>query len=383
MDGGNIHLTIRNKGEKIVMKANKKIARFTRAIDVLDQKGEKIAGLIMSHAGLGKTSTLRMYCDCMGYNLYTLIPSSYASDDILGLQTVTKGDKLVRLTPSWFDELSALASNGKRTLLFIDELSTCDAYIQAPLLDLIFSRTLGTNRLPDNVFIISSGNYSEDLNGEFKMSAPMVNRFVILNITSNDVNVAEVVERSFGNLKTREEKLRYLGLDSENGSDYSYSAFQKWVMDKNEISLGRTQTEEVAECGLVGFTSVRSIDFCMKFAECFLSLYNEDDWLDIVGDTLGYSNVRQNILMRTVLQSEKSRFYGGAEEGESLSELCDLAEKEGVTKTLLSKMEVLMKSMSSDDLTDEDREKFQSFAKVHVLDKGVNKIISLYTNLCK
>ena len=106
------------------MKANKKIARFTRAIDVLDQKGEKIAGLIMSHAGLGKTSTLRMYCDCMGYNLYTLIPSSYASDDILGLQTVTKGDKLVRLTPSWFDELSALASNGKRTLLFIDELST-------------------------------------------------------------------------------------------------------------------------------------------------------------------------------------------------------------------------------------------------------------------
>ena len=109
----------------------------------------------------------------------------------------------------------------------------------------------------------------------------------------------------------------------------------------------------------------------------------EDDWLDIVGDTLGYSNVRQNILMRTVLQSEKSRFYGGAEEGESLSELRDLAEKEGVTKTLLSKMEVLMKSMSSDDLTDEDREKFQSFAKVHVLDKGVNKIISLYTNLCK
>ena len=334
------------------MKANKKIARFTRAIDVLDQKGEKIAGLIMSHAGLGKTSTLRMYCDCMGYNLYTLIPSSYASDDILGLQTVTKGDKLVRLTPSWFDELSALASNGKRTLLFIDELSTCDAYIQAPLLDLIFSRAVGTIRLPDN-------------------------------ITSNDVNVAEVVERSFGSLKTREDKLRYLGLDSENGSDYSYSAFQKWVMDKNEISLGRTQTEEVAECGLVGFTSVRSIDFCMKFAECFLSLYNEDDWLDIVGDTPGYSNVRQNILMRTVLQSEKSRFYGGAEEGESLSELCDLAEKEGVTKTLLSKMEVLMKSMSSDDLTDEDREKFQSFAKVHVLDKGVNKIISLYTNLCK
>ena len=57
------------KEKKIVMKANKKIARFTRAIDVLDQKGEKIAGLIMSHAGLGKTSTLRMYCDCMGYNL--------------------------------------------------------------------------------------------------------------------------------------------------------------------------------------------------------------------------------------------------------------------------------------------------------------------------
>lgn len=364
------------------MKANRKIARFTRTIDVLDQKGEKIAGLIMSHAGLGKTSTLRMYCDCMGYNLYTLIPSSYASDDILGLQTVTKNDKLVRLTPSWFDELSALASNGKRTLLFIDELSTCDAYIQAPLLDLIFSRTLGTNRLPDNVFIISSGNYSEDLNGEFKMSAPMVNRFVILNITSSDVEVSEVVERSFDNLKTREDKLKYLGLDSENGSDYNYSAFQSWVVDKHEITLGRTQTEEVSEYGLMGFTSVRSIDFCMKFAECFMSLYNEDDWLYIIGDTLGYSNTRPNILMRTILESEKSCFYGNGDSKESLAELCDLAEKEGVTKELLSKMEVMIKSMTSSDLTDEDIEKFQSFARVHVLDKGVNKIISLYTKLC-
>ena len=364
------------------MKANKKIARFARTIDVLDQKGEKIAGLIMSHAGLGKTSTLRMYCDCMGYNLYTLIPSSYASDDILGLQTVTKGDKLVRLTPSWFDELATLASNGKRTLLFIDELSTCDAYIQAPLLDLIFSRTLGTNKLPDNVFIISSGNYSEDLNGEFKMSAPMVNRFVILNITSGDVNVAEVVERSFDNLKTREDKLKYLGLDSERGSDFSYSAFRDWVMNKNEVTLGKTQTEEVSDYGLMGFASVRSISFCMKFAECFLSLYNEEDWLDIVGDTLGYSNTRPNILMRTVLQSEKTLFYGGADSKEGLAELCDMAEKEGVTKTLLSKMEVIMKSMSSSDLTDEDIEKFQTFAKSHVLDKGVNKIISLYTNLC-
>ena len=202
------------------MKANMKIARFASVLDRLDQHGVKVAGLIMSHAGFGKTSTLRMFCDCKGYNLYTLIPSSYASDDILGLQTVTKGDKLIRLTPSWFDELSALASNGKRTLLFIDELSTCDPYIQAPLLDLIFSRALGTNRLPDNVFIISSGNYSDDLNGEFKMSHPMVNRFVILNITSTDSDVKAVVDREFDNLKTKEDKLAYLGIDKENGVCY-------------------------------------------------------------------------------------------------------------------------------------------------------------------
>ena len=56
------------------MKANMKIARFASVLDRLDQHGVKVAGLIMSHAGFGKTSTLRMFCDCKGYNLYTLIP---------------------------------------------------------------------------------------------------------------------------------------------------------------------------------------------------------------------------------------------------------------------------------------------------------------------
>lgn len=368
------------------MKANMKIARFASVLDRLDQHGVKVAGLIMSHAGFGKTSTLRMFCDCKGYNLYTLIPSSYASDDILGLQTVTKGDKLIRLTPSWFDELSALASNGKRTLLFIDELSTCDPYIQAPLLDLIFSRALGTNRLPDNVFIISSGNYSDDLNGEFKMSHPMVNRFVILNITSTDSDVKAVVDREFDNLKTKEDKLAYLGIDKENGSDYSYSTFKTWAGESGEIQFGKVHSEEVDGYGLMGFTSVRSLDYCMKFTECYMKMYNEDEWLDIVGDTLGYSNKSPNLLMRTVLQSEKSRFYGGVEEGESISEICDYLEKSGdkLTNEILARLEKVIKSTSSNDLTDEDKEKFNSMVKAHFGEnEGLNKILALWTALFK
>ena len=43
-----------DKGDK-KMKANMKIARFASVLDRLDQHGVKVAGLIMSHAGFGKT----------------------------------------------------------------------------------------------------------------------------------------------------------------------------------------------------------------------------------------------------------------------------------------------------------------------------------------
>lgn len=296
------------------MKANQYIAKFVKVIDDMDKKGTKIPGLILSHAGFGKTSTIKKYCEAMDYNLVTLIPSMFASDDILGIQSVKDG-KLVRLTPSWFNKLKETIKNGKRTVLFIDEITTCDPYIQGPLLDLIFNGNLGEEKLPKNLFIVAAGNYSDDLNNVFKMSAPLVNRFVILNLNNDDFDVIELLRGdSFDKLENPEQIKEFLGLDENKEKLFNFDNFKKWIIEDGEISFGNTQYTEDPKVGLVGFTSIRSLDYSLRFAEAYMGTYNDPVWIRIVGDTLGTSTKREGKFMRDVLESFIMKFKKGMEE---------------------------------------------------------------------
>ena len=343
------------------MKANEILAKAIRVVDKLDKEGKNIPLLCLSHPGFGKTSTVRLYCDVMDYNLVTIIPSQYSSDDVLGLQSVDqKTGRLVRLTPSWFNQLEDLMKNGKRTVLFIDEITTCDPYIQGPLLDLIFSRNLGEKKLPDNIFIISAGNYSTDLNNEFKMSAPLINRFLLLNLQDADYNIREIINDSIGTLKTKEEKSKFLGLDKEiNESEryYDYNKFAKWITDSKEVRYGKTLAEEVEGYGLLGFTSVRSISYAMKFSDLYMSTYKDKDWIRIAGDTLGTSNKRDTgksgtgIPMRNVIESSIEDFRMiDANTEMSFEEICEEIKKAGPDVTLLKKAKEYVENHPGDHL---------------------------------
>lgn len=289
------------------MKVNEYIAKFVSTIDNLEKTGKNVPGLILSHAGFGKTSTIKKFCEYKNYNLITLIPSMYSADDILGLQTVEKG-KLLRLTPSWFNDMVDLMKNGKRTLLFIDEITTCDPYIQGPLLDLIFNGNLGSAKLPKNVFIVAAGNYSDDLNNNFKMSAPLVNRFVILNLKNEDFDLYELLTTDFENITNQENLETFLGLKKDTCS-LDYNNFKDWLKISGEVVFGSSTYEEDALNGLTGFTSVRSVSNILKFSEMYMSNYNDDTlWSRVTGDTLGKSNRREGKYMSSVLNVSMASF---------------------------------------------------------------------------
>lgn len=344
------------------MKANEITAKIIRVVDDLDKAGENIPCLIMSHPGAGKTTTVKMYCDVMDYNLVTLIPSQQSSDDVLGLQSIDpKTGKLSRLTPSWFNKLKKVMENGKRTILFIDEITTCDPYIQGPLLDLIFSRNLGEDNLPDNCFIVSAGNYSEDLNNEFKMSAPLINRFLIVNLQNDDFSIKEVLSGAIRNCKTTEEKSKFLGFEgSRKKEKYDFNKFSEWVLNSKEVKFGKSYAEEVEGYGLLGFTSVRSITYALKFAEQYMNTFLDKDWIRVVGDTLGSSNKRDTgsagtgIPMRDVINSDASLFLvasfkdKGSSENETFEDICKNMKKNGVTVAYLRKAEEYIESHPSD-----------------------------------
>ena len=340
------------------MKANQYIAKFVKVIDDMDKKGTKIPGLILSHAGFGKTSTIQKYCEAMDYNLITLIPSMFASDDILGIQSVKEG-KLVRLTPSWFNKLKETIKNGKRTVLFIDEITTCDPYIQGPLLDLIFNGNLGEEKLPNNLFIVAAGNYSDDLNNVFKMSAPLVNRFVILNLNSEDFDIVELLRgEDFKELTDPEQIKDFLGLQEDSEKTFNFDNFKKWIIEDSEVSFGNTQYTEDEKVGLVGFTSIRSLDYSLRFAEAYMNTYNDPIWIRVVGDTLGTSEKREGKFMRDVLMTFSSKFYKKVSKKEvSLDEIIKKFEETGPTLPNMNLLSSFVKKVELSNITSQEMSK--------------------------
>lgn len=269
------------------MRSNVLIGRSLEVIDKLDKEGRNTPLLIMSSPGLGKTTTIRMWCEYKGYNLTTLIASQYSQDDILGIQAVNNG-KLERLTPAWFNDMVERSKNGRRNVLFIDEITTCDEFLQAPLLNLIFSSSLGLHTLPENTLIITAGNYSEELNGVFSMTPPLVNRFMILNLRLTDLSMREVTDDTIHREDTDIGEI--LGLKPIEGEE------SLPVFDENSlvpfivkyIPFNESKIINNSKKGLIGFTSVRSVYNSINFYNTWVSLFSTSEyWARIVGDTLG------------------------------------------------------------------------------------------------
>lgn len=363
------------------MKANQYIAKFVKVIDDMDKKGIKVPGLILSHAGFGKTSTIQKYCEAMNYNLITLIPSMFASDDILGIQSVNNG-KLVRLTPSWFNNLKSTIKNGKRTILFVDEITTCDPYIQGPLLDLIFNGNLGEEKLPSNVFIVAAGNYAEDLNNVFKMSAPLVNRFVILNLNEEDFDIVELLrDNTFSSLNTPAEIVKFLDLESPVEKEFSFDNFKKWIIEDNEISFGATQYTEDSKIGLVGFTSIRSLDYTLKFAEAYMGTYNDPIWIRVVGDTLGTSSKREGKFMRDVLYSFISKFRPQTTSANlTLEYIEELFDRYGDTAENVDLLDNFVENMNIAEVTTREISALTRFLSKYLKNSSISRISTKLSN---
>lgn len=341
------------------MKSNRNIARFIETLDNLSKSGKDIPGLILSRPGFGKTSTISMWAKYKDYNFFSLIPSRYASDDIVGLQSVEKGT-LTRLKPSWFNKFEKMAENGKRNLLFVDEITTCDPYIQGPLLDLIFNHSLGEGYvLPNNTLIVAAGNYSSDLNGVFKMSAPLINRFEILNLNNEDYDLVELLDSSFDNVESNEEIENFLGIEPDKILTYSFNKFKDWVRTSREVQFGKSEITEDDEFGILGFTSIRSLTFTMSFVEAYVGRYSDSLWQRVAGDTLGLSVKREGKLMRDVIASCEENFINLYADERSISDVCDdIMSCKKILKSDLERLESLVKYTSIGDITENDYDKF-------------------------
>jgi hypothetical protein len=146
----------------------------------------KIPILLLGDPGCAKTSNIRSWAAMKNYEVVTLIGSQRTAEEVLGY-LVNSGTRLETFTPDWFDEIWEYKKAGKKTVLFIDELSTAPENVQGAMLQLIFDRKVGgRNFLPDDTLIVSAANYKGNLPPQNRLMAPTLNRFILVNIAPTD-----------------------------------------------------------------------------------------------------------------------------------------------------------------------------------------------------
>ena len=146
----------------------------------------KVPVLIMSNPGIGKSTTVELFAEVRGYHLQLLRGNSTTESEVLGydVANTSEGSKTTKhMRPSWYTEILEKEKEGIHTLLFLDEITTANDWVQSALLHLVFERMVGDEPLPDNTLIVSAGNYAQNLSNNMNMLPPLMNRFMIFNIT--------------------------------------------------------------------------------------------------------------------------------------------------------------------------------------------------------
>lgn len=129
--------------------------------------------VIWGEPGIGKTRRVEQMSARLRLPCETVIASIREPSDFGGLPALSD-DGVFLHAPAW---AKRLARQGTGTL-FLDELSTAPAAVQAALLRVALDRVVGDLELPKDVAVVAAANPPECAAGGFELSPPLANRFI-------------------------------------------------------------------------------------------------------------------------------------------------------------------------------------------------------------
>lgn len=142
----------------------------------------KLTPLIIGHTGMGKTETVREYCNEQDMQFVDLRLGTQEIGDILGLQDFELDANGTRISskfmrPEWFP------TSGKG-IIFLDEINRARKDVLQAVFQLILDKRIHTHVLPEGWHIVAACNPdTEDYVVNDLKDSAFVNRFVYLKFT--------------------------------------------------------------------------------------------------------------------------------------------------------------------------------------------------------
>lgn len=284
--------------------------------------------LYLSGPGLGKSTAVELFAEVNGYDLVLLRISNETPDTITGYDTLSTNQNEIassakHIRPSWFQKILDNKEKGIKSVLFLDELTTADTYVQGAALNLVFDRRCHAEKLPDDTLICAAGNYANNLSNEMQVLAPMLNRFMIVNIipeekdlshflckyeggiTGNKIDFESEIKKAMKDLKDQEKVLTEKQINSI-GEQFqeAIKSEAKMLIRENILKLEISELKDIysdqsGDNPVPNFFSFRSMNYLLDAAvACYICFGQDgiksDNFKNIIHGTVGLALSRDN-----------------------------------------------------------------------------------------
>lgn len=193
--GGNVNIAYNKVVNNMDLGAEESVSKkkvVVKDLDVFDAARvigkvlkTNITPFLWGPPGIGKSSLVKEIAEENKWELIDLRLSLLNPVDLRGLPMLDKNKQLATwLPPSFLPK----EDEKKQGILFLDEINLAPLSVQAAAYQLILDKRVGSYRFPKNWRIVAAGNRETDRANVYRLSAPLANRFVHFNITTNFKN---------------------------------------------------------------------------------------------------------------------------------------------------------------------------------------------------
>ena len=133
--------------------------------------------------GIGKSDIIKQLGEELDAHVIDVRLSLWEPTDIKGIPYFDSNSNTMVWAPPGELPSKEFAKQHKQIILFMDEMNSAAPSVQAAAYQLVLNRKVGTYELPDNVVMVAAGNRETDKGVNYRMPAPLANRFVHLEMT--------------------------------------------------------------------------------------------------------------------------------------------------------------------------------------------------------
>ncbi len=294
------------------------LKEFGECIEYNIQHNIKHALLGLGAPGVGKSQLVRRIGEKYGYKVIDIRLAQMSEVEIGGLIYPNESrTKTIWLAP---EILPNEERDGEKTILLLDEITSCTKRVQVAAYQLILDRKIGQYTLPEGTFVIALGNREDDDGVYIQLAGPLADRFEIHYLEPNFEDWKNDYALKFGVHPLVVSYLTFkpdaLHTQAKSNGNMVFATPRSWVRVSDILKFDSDISKAVIRHKIIGNVGesegAQFIEFCKKHK----NMVTADEFIDGKAQA-PHSPDELSVLLGSIVN--KVMFLGGLSEAEEIT----------------------------------------------------------------